>query len=129
MLLLAKNIRYLRKKNDMSQETLAEMLGYKSYTTIQKWEMGTSDPPIGQLAKIANVFNESLDDITKTDLEMRDAQTLSDDRPGYYFDDEAKELAQFLFKNPDYRVLFDAARNVKKEDLMFVKEFIDRFSK
>ena len=34
------NLRYLRKKYDMSQEDLANKLGYKSFTTIQKWESG-----------------------------------------------------------------------------------------
>ena len=40
---LAKNIRYLRKKMGYSQDDVAEKLGYKLYTTIQKWEMGTSE--------------------------------------------------------------------------------------
>ena len=39
MSILPKNIRYLRKKNEWSQEYVAEKLGYKSYTTIQKWEI------------------------------------------------------------------------------------------
>jgi len=39
---LAKNLKYLRLKNGFSQDYLADKLGYKSYTTIQKWEMGTS---------------------------------------------------------------------------------------
>lgn len=44
MSVLPKNIRYLRRKNEWSQDYIAEKLGYKSYTTIQKWEMGTSEP-------------------------------------------------------------------------------------
>lgn len=35
----------------------------------------------------------------------------------YYINDEAKDMAQFLFANPEYRVLFDASRKVKPEDL------------
>lgn len=37
-------------------------------------------------------------------------------------------MAQFLYENPDYKVLFDASRKVKKEDIQFVKEMIDRMS-
>lgn len=37
-------------------------------------------------------------------------------------------MAQFLYENPDYKVLFDASRKVKKEDIEFVKEMIDRMS-
>ena len=44
----------------------------------------------------------------------------------YYIDDEARNLAQFIFENPEYKVLFDASRKVKKEDIEFVKQMIDR---
>ena len=44
----------------------------------------------------------------------------------YYFNDDARELAEFLFKHPEYKVLFDASRKVRKEDIAFVKEFMDR---
>ena len=40
--------------------------------------------------------------------------------------DDARELAQFMFENPEYKVLFDASRKVKKEDIEFVKQMIDR---
>lgn len=36
------NLKYLRKMNNMKQEDVAEALGYKSYTTISKWEDGVS---------------------------------------------------------------------------------------
>ena len=32
----ANNIRFLRRQRNISQEELAEMVGYKSFTTIQK---------------------------------------------------------------------------------------------
>ena len=38
------NIRYLRKINGISQQQIAQYLGYKSFTTIQKWEDGSSIP-------------------------------------------------------------------------------------
>ena len=43
---IGKNIRYLRKKHEMGQEKLADMTGFKSFTTIQKWEAGdrSGDP-------------------------------------------------------------------------------------
>ena len=37
-------------------------------------------------------------------------------------------MAQFMYENPDYKVLFDASRKVKKEDIEFVNEMIDRLS-
>lgn len=44
----------------------------------------------------------------------------------YYLNDDARDLAQFMFENPKYTVLFDASRKVKKEDIEFVKHMIDR---
>lgn len=70
MATLPKNIRYLRKKNDWSQDYIAEKLGYKSYTTIQKWEMGTSEPPLKKTRELADLFNVDIDDLTNKDLEL-----------------------------------------------------------
>lgn len=66
---LAKNIRYLRKKMGYSQDDVAEKLGYKSYTTIQKWEMGTSEPPLNKLKELAVLFNVNMNDLANSDLE------------------------------------------------------------
>lgn len=74
--------------------------------------------PNDRLQKIADYFGVSLEYLTtghETDSEP------------YYLDDEAREMAQFLFENPEYRVLFDASRKVKKEDLDLVKDLLDRF--
>lgn len=74
---LSKNIRYLRKKNNWSQEYLADKLGYKSYTTIQKWEMGTSEPPVKTLKLLADMFNVEMHDLANTDLEAHILTTYS----------------------------------------------------
>lgn len=68
MTILSKNIRYLRKKKDWSQDYIAERLGYKSYTTIQKWEMGTSEPPLKKTRELADLFNIDIDKLTNIDL-------------------------------------------------------------
>lgn len=55
------NLRYLRKTNQMSQDELAEKLGYKSFTTVQKWEDGSAFPRVSTLKKIADIFNIDVD--------------------------------------------------------------------
>lgn len=65
---LGNNIRYLRKAHGMSQEQLSEALGYKSYTTIQKWESGVSEPPLKIAHAIAALYHVDIDDLTKRDL-------------------------------------------------------------
>ena len=60
----SKNLRYLRKKHNMTQEDLANKLGYKSFTTIQKWESGISEPTVSVVKKIAAMFNVTMNQIT-----------------------------------------------------------------
>lgn len=72
-MILANNIRYLRKAHNYSQDKLAELLGYKSFTTIQKWESGVAEPPFKTLAKLAEIFRVDIDDLAKVDLSDEDA--------------------------------------------------------
>lgn len=75
MTTLSKNIRYMRKKKEWSQDYIAQKLGYKSYTTIQKWEMGTSEPPLKKTRELASLFNVDIDDLTNKNLEFPDDET------------------------------------------------------
>lgn len=65
---LGNNIRYLRKQHGMSQDEFADRLGYKSYTTIQKWESGVSEPPIKIADAISKMFNVDIADLVNADL-------------------------------------------------------------
>ena len=121
---LGENIRFLRTKKGYSQDDIANMLGYKSFTTIQKWESGVSEPPLKALKKISEIFNIDMNDLATKKL----SYNTNEDNNIYYLDDDARDMAQFLYENPDYKVLFDASRKVKKEDIHFVKEMIDRMS-
>ncbi len=65
------NLRYLRKKNHLSQVDMARMLDYKSFTTIQKWEDGSSTPKYDVLIRIADHFNVSIDDLLRKELKEK----------------------------------------------------------
>ena len=121
---LGENIRFLRTKKGYSQDDIANMLGYKSFTTIQKWESGVSEPPLKALKKLSEIFNIDMNDLATKKLSLN----TNEDNNVYYLDDDARDMAQFLYENPDYKVLFDASRKVKKEDIDFVKQMIDRMS-
>lgn len=121
---LGENIRFLRTKKGYSQDDIANKLGYKSFTTIQKWESGVSEPPLKALKKLAEIFNIDMNDLATKKL----STDTSSDNDVYYLDDDARDMAQFMYENPEYKVLFDASRKVKKEDIDFVKQMIDRMS-
>ena len=62
------NLRYLRYQNEMSQDKLAELLGYKSFTTVQKWEDGTAFPRVKTLQKIAQIFDIDVNHLLNVDV-------------------------------------------------------------
>lgn len=54
-------IKELRILNNLSQQELSKDLGYKTYTTVSKWESDASLPPGKELKKLATYFNVSTD--------------------------------------------------------------------
>ena len=53
---LGKKIAELRKKNNLSQEELAEKVGV-ARQTISKWEIGDTTPDINQVKIISKISN------------------------------------------------------------------------
>lgn len=62
------NLRFLRRTNKVSQDELAAKLGYKSFTTIQKWEDGTAFPRVSALKQIADFFNVDVDHLLNLNI-------------------------------------------------------------
>lgn len=56
-------IKTYRKDRSLSQQDLADHFGYKSFTTIQKWEDGSSTPPAKTMKLLAEFFGVSLEDL------------------------------------------------------------------
>lgn len=59
-MILSDNIRRFRRLRDLSQEDIAKKLGYKSFTTIQKWETGMAEPPVGKLYELADILRVNI---------------------------------------------------------------------
>ena len=95
---LSRNIRYLRKKQGWGQDRLAYELGYKSYTTIQKWESGVSEPPLKVVHAIAALFNIDINELTNRDLESGESASSGErdilDEIDIAFYGEFKELTE-----------------------------------
>lgn len=66
--MIGANLKYLRLKNGFSQEYVANYLGRKSFTTVQKWESDVSDPPLAIVGKLAELYKVSIDDLFYQDL-------------------------------------------------------------
>jgi repressor LexA len=78
---LSKNLKYLRLKHNFSQDYIADMFGYKSYTTIQKWEMGTSEPSLEKLSKLSELYNVDMNTLYTVDLENSEKESRTNKVP------------------------------------------------
>lgn len=65
---IGEKIYHLRKKNNLSQEDLADVLNV-SRQTISKWETGESNPDFDKIVPLCDYFNISTDDLLKGTLE------------------------------------------------------------
>lgn len=116
--LVAKNLRRIMYEHGKTQAEVAKDLNI-SKATLSSWMNGTRIPRISKVDLLCHYFNVKRSDI------MEDHDEL-DENEVYYLDDEAREMAEFMHKNPRYKVLFDAVRNVSAEDIDFVRQMIDR---
>ena len=64
---LGNKITELRKKNNLSQEDVAEKVGV-TRQTISKWELEETTPDIKQAKELSKIFNVSLDELTDNDV-------------------------------------------------------------
>ena len=60
--MFADNLKRLRVENNLSQKALAEKLNV-NFRTVSAWEKSVCEPSIEMLVKIADIFNESIDDL------------------------------------------------------------------
>ena len=67
---LGENIQYLRRKNGLTQEILAQRLGV-SRQTVSKWESGEALPELTKLPELGDVFGCKLDALLREDLAER----------------------------------------------------------
>ncbi len=59
---IGEKIRELRRKHDMTQEKLADMLSV-SYQTVSKWECGVSSPDVYMIAPLSRLFGVTTDEL------------------------------------------------------------------
>lgn len=64
---LGENLQFLRKKNDITQEQLAEKLEV-SRQSVSKWESDTTYPEMEKLLQLCQMFHISMDDLIQKDV-------------------------------------------------------------
>lgn len=59
---IGENIRSYRKKNDLTQEALADRLGV-TYLSVSRWEKGATYPDLELLPAISEILGISVDEL------------------------------------------------------------------
>lgn len=114
-----KNLLRLLSDKNKNQREVATAINV-SPQTFNTWCQGIALPRMGKIQALADYFG-----VEKSDLiDEKPDNTVKDNT--YYLNDETAELAQFAFQNPEYKVLFDASRKTKPEDIKFVTDMINR---
>ena len=70
---IGEKIQKLRKQNGLSQEALAEKVSV-TRQTISKWELGQSQPDLGFVAVLSDIFNVSSDYLIRDNVESVDEE-------------------------------------------------------
>lgn len=64
-IVFGKNLKEIRKKSNFSRSQLAQKISY-SEKAIEKWEAGSSLPPVTTICKLANLFGVTVDSLLFT---------------------------------------------------------------
>ena len=72
---IGEKIKELRRKNDMTQEKLADYLNV-TYQTVSKWETGITNPDLSLIVPLARLFKVTTDELLGMEEAISDARRL-----------------------------------------------------
>ena len=108
-------IRNRRIELGLTMKEVADMVGV-SEATISRWESGD----------IANMRRNKISALANA-LQMPPAVIMGwEEPPTYYVNPDTAKMAQELFKDSDMRILFDAAKDSRPEDLKMAADLLKR---
>ena len=116
----AKRLKVAMENANIKAQELAERSGLNK-ASISQYVNGTHAPSNISAGKMAGVLGVNPVWLMGFDVPIREESSGS-----YYFDDATARVAQELFENKDMRILFDAARGAKAEDLQMAADILMR---
>lgn len=117
--LIAKNLKRIAYENNKTQADISKDL-HISKQTVSSWFRGERIPRMDKIDLLCHYFNCKRADI----MEEYSEKTKSSEK--YYLTSETERVAQRYYDRPEYRVLFDAAQNVRPENIMLAAEMLRR---
>lgn len=111
----------LLKSKGLTASKVSQNTGIAT-STFTDWKKGRYTPKADKMQKIADFLGVSVDYL----ITGKDTEKESDSGKKYYFSDETAEIAQELYEKNGMRMLFDAARDSKPEDLQMAADLLKR---
>ncbi|MBS5888183.1 MAG: helix-turn-helix transcriptional regulator [Negativicoccus succinicivorans] len=121
---LGEKLRAVRKNAGLTIEELTTAFNDKfelraNKGMVSKWENDLVEPSSPYITAYAKLFG----------LDLNELLNLPPSDENYYHDPEAAALADMIKDNPRYRVLFEASRDLSKENIDFVIKMIENLPK
>lgn len=111
----AKNLKQVRKENNLSQEQLAEKLGV-SRQSVSKWESGAAYPEMDKVIQLCKLFDLSIDELMKDNIK----EVKNDKEVKKEFNNIINEFLNYITKTVD---LFSSLKFKGKIKFLF-EQFI-----
>lgn len=109
----------------LTMKELADLVGV-SEATVSRWESGNiasmKHPQIANLCKALHISPA----LIVPSIDYDSAPSSETERPSYYADPETAEVAERLRTQPGMRMLFDASKDAKPEDLQYAADLLKR---
>ncbi len=110
-------LKELRLKHNYTGEEIGRKLQV-SKSAISMWEKDLRSPSADLIEKFATIYGVSTDYL----ITGKESTSTKD---GYYHDPEAAEYAEYLRTRPEAKLLFSASRDMSKEDMEEVVNYIE----
>ena len=118
-------IKYLLEYYHITAAELCRKTGL-SKQAVCNYMSGRRLPRQDQIDKIARAYDVDPAWIMGYDVNMKPSPVRETEDKTYYSSSETAEAAQEIFNNDDMRVLFDAARDSRPEDLRMAADLLRR---
>ena len=86
-------------------------------------------PRIDKIEILANYFNVNKSALVEKRSPAANTADQNSQQQGYYNDPEVAAMAEKLHTDPKMRILFDASKNLNKQDIDFVVNMINELKK
>lgn len=125
---IGKNIMRRRKEIGMTQEELAQKMGYKSKSSINKIELGKSDMPQSKIDQFAKALNTTPGDLLGLDEDIQKNNDAIVDIVDRLMDDPAEsQLLTRLLNDSEFHSLVKKLNELDTKQISSVKQMLDSF--